>query len=70
LAVVTATGSLTAKGDLLSAVLSSEKRKPLFENDLLIVILILVAETLVLSALVIDFLGKDVNTAYFDGTLA
>jgi magnesium-transporting ATPase (P-type) len=68
LALVTATGSFTAKGGLLTAVLSFERHKPLFEDDLLIVVLILVAETFVLSALVVIFLGKDVNTAYFDGT--
>jgi magnesium-transporting ATPase (P-type) len=48
LAIVVATGSFTAKGGLLTEIFAFEGHKPLFEEDLRIVVMILMAETIFL----------------------
>jgi magnesium-transporting ATPase (P-type) len=56
LAIVTKTGSFTAKGELLTDVLSYERHKFKFDDEVEKVLAILVAEALVLVALVCIFI--------------
>jgi magnesium-transporting ATPase (P-type) len=55
LAVVTKTGSFTVKGQLLSDILSYERHKFKFDDEVKIVLAILVAEAIVMVALVAFF---------------
>ncbi|KAL3775476.1 hypothetical protein ACHAW5_005527 [Stephanodiscus triporus] len=65
LAIVTKTGSFTAKGELLSDVLSYERHKFKFDDEVKIVLAILVAEALVLVALVCLFIKDDLVYSWF-----
>jgi predicted P-type ATPase len=68
LGLVVNTGSFTNKGDLLTGVLSYGRHKPLFEDDVQLVVILLAVETAVLIGLVFDWLGSNWVRAYFDGT--
>ena len=59
LAVVTKTGSFTVKGQLLSDILSYERHKFKFDDEVKIVLAILVAEAIVMVALVAFFLQNN-----------
>ena len=65
LAIVTKTGSFTAKGELLSDVLSYERHKFKFDDEVKIVLAILVAEAMVLAALVVLFIKDDWVYSWF-----
>ena len=65
LAIVTKTGSFTAKGELLSDVLSYERHKFKFDDEVKIVLAILVAEAIVLAALVVIFIKDDWVYSWF-----
>jgi magnesium-transporting ATPase (P-type) len=65
LAIVTKTGSFTAKGELLSDVLSYERHKFKFDDEVKIVLAILVAEAIVFVALVVLFIKDDWVYSWF-----
>ena len=62
LAIVTKTGSFTVKGQLLSNILSYERHKFKFNDEVKKVIAILVAEAIVMVALVAFFLQATVGS--------
>jgi magnesium-transporting ATPase (P-type) len=65
LAIVTKTGSFTAKGELLSDVLSYERHKFKFDDEVKIVLAVLVVEAIVLVALVVFFIKDDWVYSWF-----
>ncbi len=67
LALVLKTGSFTTKGELLSDVLSYERHKFKFDDEVKIVLFILLLEAIVLFALVFYFLQDQWVYAWFYG---
>ena len=65
LAIVTKTGSFTAKGELLTDVLSYERHKFKFDDEVKIVLAILVAEAIVFFPLCFFFLKDDWVYSWF-----
>jgi magnesium-transporting ATPase (P-type) len=68
-ALVTATGSFTNKGGLLTEVLSCERHRPHFEDDVQLVVILLTIETALMVGLVFDWLDSEWVQAYFYGKL-
>jgi P-type Ca2+ transporter type 2C len=64
-ALVLATGSFTAKGELLANVFYNHQRKHMFESDAKVVLGFLIVETCVLSTLVFVWLGFAWVDTYF-----
>jgi P-type Ca2+ transporter type 2C len=67
LGLVTKTGSFTSKGELLSEVLSYQRHKLKFDDEVMIVIAILVMEAIILVSLVYYFLDDQWVYAWFYG---
>ena len=67
LGLVLKTGSFTTKGELLSDVLSYERHKFKFDDEVKIVLFILLLEAIVLFALVFYFLQDQWVYAWFYG---
>jgi magnesium-transporting ATPase (P-type) len=67
-ALVIKTGSFTAKGELLTEVLSYQRHKFLFDDEVKVVLAILLLEALVLLSLVFYFLQGQWVYAWFYGT--
>ena len=65
LAIVMKTGSFTAKGELLSDILSYERHKFKFDDEVKTVLAILVSEAIVLVSLVVYFLKDDWVYSWF-----
>lgn len=65
LAIVTKTGSFTAKGELLSDVLSYERHKFKFDTEVKLVLAILVVEAAVLLGIVFRFIEDNWEYAWF-----
>ena len=68
LGLVMTTGSFTGKGELLSEVLSYERHKFKFDDEVKLVLLILLMEAVVLVSLVFIFLADDWVYSWFYGT--
>ena len=67
LGLVMKTGSFTGKGELLSEVLSYERHKLKFDDDVKLVLFILLIEMIVLVSLVFMFLNDDWVFSWFYG---
>jgi P-type E1-E2 ATPase len=67
LALVTATSSFTVKGCLLTEVLAFKSNKPMFEEDVPLVVIILIIETIAACVLTIFWVGKPDLFFFFDG---
>jgi magnesium-transporting ATPase (P-type) len=67
LGLVMTTGSFTGKGELLSEVLSYERHKLKFDDDVLLVLFILLVEMIVLVSLVFNFLNDSWVFSWFYG---
>jgi magnesium-transporting ATPase (P-type) len=67
LGLVMTTGSFTGKGELLSEVLSYERHKFKFDDDVKLVLLILLMEAVVLVSLVFIFLNDNWVYSWFYG---
>jgi magnesium-transporting ATPase (P-type) len=67
LGLVLTTGSFTEKGELLSEVLSYERHKFKFDDDVKLVLLILLMEAVVLVSLVFIFLNDNWVFSWFYG---
>ena len=65
LAIVTNTGSFTAKGELLSDVLSYERHKFKFDDEVKIVLAILCVEAVILMGTVLGLLGEQPAYGFF-----
>lgn len=65
LAIVTQTGSFTAKGELLSDVLSYERHKFKFDTEVKLVLAILAVEAIVLLAIVFSFIEDNWEYSWF-----
>jgi magnesium-transporting ATPase (P-type) len=69
LGLVTKTGSFTSKGELLSEVLSYQRHKLKFDDEVMIVVIILIFEAIFLVSLVYYFLDDQWVYAWFYGEL-
>jgi P-type Mg2+ transporter len=67
LGLIMKTGSFTGKGELLSEVLSYERHKHKFDDDVKLVLFILLMEMIVLVSLVFLFLNDDWVFSWFYG---
>jgi predicted P-type ATPase len=67
LALVLATGSFTAKGELLAEVLSFEKHKSVFDEEVAIILALLMTEAAVLIPILFYLLGGQWVFAWFYG---
>jgi P-type Ca2+ transporter type 2C len=56
-ALVVSTGSFTMKGGLLNDIIAFERNKPLFEEDIQVVTMLLLAEALVIVAISVAWMG-------------
>jgi P-type Ca2+ transporter type 2C len=67
-ALVLATGSFTAKGELLAEVLSYRQHKSVFDEEIAVVLALLMTEAVVLIPIVFFLLGGQWEFAWFYGT--
>jgi magnesium-transporting ATPase (P-type) len=65
-ALVVSTGSFTVKGGLLTDIVAFERKKPLFEEDIQVVTMLLLAESLVIVAISVAWLGQADILLFFD----
>jgi magnesium-transporting ATPase (P-type) len=65
-ALVVSTGSFTVKGALLMDVLAFQRDEPLFKEDVQIVVMLLLAESLIIAVISIAWLGHSDIFFFFD----